>query len=153
MILIHHENKGGTVSGAWEGAGDTLLHATVHGRGKTKLHFQKTRWSSKWHKETLDLDWTEGEGFEATEEADRDLLVEVRDWLMANPHSTSKEISTKKVVSHADGTETRIAGIGAQNEAVREVLNDNKDVFRVRTGENAKAVGEAPLFAGVGGEG
>ena len=26
FVLIHHENKGGKVSGAWEGAGDTLLH-------------------------------------------------------------------------------------------------------------------------------
>jgi AAA domain-containing protein len=26
VILIHHENKGGKVSGAWEGAGETLLH-------------------------------------------------------------------------------------------------------------------------------
>ena len=31
FVLIHHENKGGKVSGAWEGAGDTLLHVT--GRG------------------------------------------------------------------------------------------------------------------------
>ena len=59
--------QGREVSGAWEGAGDTLLHATVHARGKTTLHFQKARWSSEWHKETLDLDWTDGEGFEVAE--------------------------------------------------------------------------------------
>ena len=26
IVLVHHENKGGKVSGAWEGTGDTLLH-------------------------------------------------------------------------------------------------------------------------------
>ena len=55
VVLIHHENKGGKVSGAWEGAGDTLLHANVHARGKTTLTSRRPagrasgtrrRWSS-----------------------------------------------------------------------------------------------------------
>jgi len=43
VVLTHHENKGGAVSGAWEGVADTLLHATVPGRGRTKLYVQKAR--------------------------------------------------------------------------------------------------------------
>jgi AAA domain len=34
-VLVHHENKGGQVSGAWEGAGDTLLHVSAQGRGRS----------------------------------------------------------------------------------------------------------------------
>jgi len=64
FLLIHHENKGGKVSGAWEGAGDTLLHVSGQGTGGTRLHVQKARWASAWHAKTLDLRWTDGEGFE-----------------------------------------------------------------------------------------
>ena len=69
VLLLHHENRGGTVSGAWEGAGDTLMHLQAQGHGKTLLYFQKVRHASRWHKQTLNLLWTEGEGF-AVEERD-----------------------------------------------------------------------------------
>lgn len=144
VILIHHENKGGAVSGAWEGAGDTLLHATVHSRGKTKLHFQKCRWSSKWHKETLELDWTDGEGFAVTEEPDRDLVAEITAWLLLNPHSTVKEIATKKEIKKDGKVVRTIEGIKANETAVGDELQANQDIFRVRTGAEAKAVGRHP---------
>ena len=64
FIVIHHENKGGKVSGAWEGAGDTLIHVTGKGNGQVRLYVQKARWSSTWHARTLELRWTDGEGFE-----------------------------------------------------------------------------------------
>jgi len=143
VLLIHHENKGGTVSGAWEGAGDTLMHATVRGRGRTTLTFQKARWSSEWHKQRLELDWTDGEGFEVAEEQDRDLLAEVSAWLLENPHSTPKEIATKKKVTDENGTR-QIKGIGANETAVRELLEGRQDLFRVRTRDEAKAVGRHP---------
>ena len=44
VVLIHHENKAGAVSGAWEGSGDTLLHVESAGNGHTVLHVQKARW-------------------------------------------------------------------------------------------------------------
>lgn len=68
VVLIHHENKGGKVSGAWEGSGDTLFHVQGQGHGKTRLHVQKARWASAWHATTLHLHWAEGEGFEVAEE-------------------------------------------------------------------------------------
>jgi hypothetical protein len=145
VLLIHHENKGGTVSGAWEGAGDTLLHATVHARGKTSLVFQKTRWSGEWHKQKLELDWTDGEGFAVAEGTERDLIAEITEWLSANPHSTAKEIATKKEVKRPDGTiECVIPGIGANETRVRELLAERQDIFRERTGDDAKAVGRHP---------
>ena len=144
VILIHHENKGGAVSGAWEGAGDTLLHATVHSHGKTNLHFQKVRWSSKWHKETLELDWTEGEGFQVTEEPDRDLQAEIVAWLLANPYSTYREIAAKKEIKRPDVTIERVVpGIGANWTEVRDELEANQDVFRRRIKEEAKEVGRS----------
>jgi hypothetical protein len=72
FILVHHENKGGKVSGAWEGAGDTLLHVQAQGHGKTRLYIQKARWSSSLHGTTLQLTWAEGEGFTVSDEPERD---------------------------------------------------------------------------------
>ena len=64
FILVHHENKGGKVSGAWEGSGDTLLHVTGQGHGHTRVYVQKARWASSYHAQTIVLAWTPGEGFE-----------------------------------------------------------------------------------------
>jgi hypothetical protein len=63
FVLVHHENKGGQVSGAWEGAGDTLFHVQGQGHGRTRLHVQKARWSSAHHATTLYLVWSDGDGF------------------------------------------------------------------------------------------
>jgi hypothetical protein len=79
FILIHHENKGGKVSGAWEGSGDTLLHVSAQGNGRTRLYVQKARWSSAHHAATLHLRWTGVEGFELEEapELDDETLAEM----------------------------------------------------------------------------
>jgi hypothetical protein len=78
VVFVHHENKGGKVSGAWEGAGDTLFHVQAQGQGKVRLHVQKARWSSEHHKSTLQLVWADGEGFrlEDTAEVDDETLAE-----------------------------------------------------------------------------
>jgi hypothetical protein len=72
FILIHHENKTGTVSGAWEGVGDTLLHVTGQGHGRTRLFIQKARWSSAHHATTMQLLWADGDGFELEEKPELD---------------------------------------------------------------------------------
>jgi AAA domain len=66
-LLVHHENRGGKVSGAWEGAGDTLLHVQQQGRGNVRLYVQKARWASEQHGTTLQLVWADGEGFALAE--------------------------------------------------------------------------------------
>jgi hypothetical protein len=64
-LLIHHENRGGKVSGAWEGTGDTLLHLSQQAHGRVRLEFQKTRWSSDRHGTSLQLAWViPGERFQ-----------------------------------------------------------------------------------------
>jgi hypothetical protein len=82
FILVHHENKGGQVSGAWEGAGDTLFHVQAQGNGRTRLYVQKARWASSYHATALNLIWTDRDGFEVEEklELDDDAL---RDLILA----------------------------------------------------------------------
>jgi hypothetical protein len=79
FVLIHHENKGGKVSGAWEGAGDTLFHVQGQGHGRTRLFIQKARWSSEHHAKALHLVWAAGDGFAVEErvELDDDAISEL----------------------------------------------------------------------------
>lgn len=63
FLLIHHENKGGKVSGAWEGAGDTMLHLSGQGHGASRLYVQKARWAPKRHATSLQLLWSDGASF------------------------------------------------------------------------------------------
>lgn len=72
FILIHHEGKSGSVSGAWEGVGDTLLHVSLQGHGKTRVHVQKARWASSYHGTTLQLGWADGDGFEREDKPEVD---------------------------------------------------------------------------------
>jgi putative DNA primase/helicase len=88
FVLVHHENKGGKVSGAWEGAGDTLLHVSGQGQGSTRLYIQKARWASSYHATTLRLMWTDGEGFaiaDQTEITDTDLAEQIIAAIGVNP--------------------------------------------------------------------
>ena len=65
--LIHHENKAGDVSGAWEGATDTLAHVQARGNGHTAIVWRKIRWAPEIHGTTWKLDWRDGESFELDE--------------------------------------------------------------------------------------
>jgi AAA domain len=67
-LLVHHENKGGRVSGAWEGIGDTLLHVQQQGHGHVRLYVQKARWASEQHATTLNLEWAPGDSFALADE-------------------------------------------------------------------------------------
>jgi hypothetical protein len=71
FVLVHHRNKAGQVSGAWEGAGDTLIHVQGRGHGRTRMHVQKARWSPTWHARTLELRWADGETFEVIDEPEQ----------------------------------------------------------------------------------
>jgi hypothetical protein len=132
VMHVHHEARSGTVSGAWEGAVDTLLRVEERGHGRTHLYIQKARWSPPHHRTHMDLKWTDGEGFEVEEERDvptlieRLLLGDRERWL------TAKEIA-------APLTSTP-PGVGANVDAVKKILADDER-FTSRTGDDAKAVG------------
>jgi hypothetical protein len=131
VVLIHHENKGGKVSGAWEGAGDTLLHAEVHKRGETVLTIQKAKWASEWHRRRLKLEWVGIEGFEVVEEEERDLDVEITIHLTEKGWRTAPEIAAPRDKG----------GIGANVDDVKTTLKADSDKYEMRTGPAAKALG------------
>jgi hypothetical protein len=69
LWIIHHENRSGKVSGAWERVPDTLLHVQAQGNGRTRLHWQKVRWSSELHDAAWNLAWNGTGGFLREESA------------------------------------------------------------------------------------
>lgn len=67
-LLVHHENKGGDISGAFEAEFDTVVHVKADGRDRTQLFFRKSRWSSKIHRSRATLAWIpDTEGFTVVE--------------------------------------------------------------------------------------
>jgi hypothetical protein len=111
FILVHHENKGGQVSGAWEASGDTLFHVTGQGHGRMRLYVQKARWSSAHHATALQLQWTDGEGFAVEDKPELD------DETIAGP-----------ILAAIDAD----PGIGATklDDAIKGVGNDRKRAVR-----------------------
>jgi len=75
--IVHHENKSGDVSGAWERVPDTLCHVQARGNGHTTLHWRKARWSSEKHGTSVDLTWEPGRSFGVVEELERDPYLEM----------------------------------------------------------------------------
>lgn len=132
VALVHHENKGGAVSGAWEGAGDTLFHVQAAGNGHTVVVVQKARWDSERHGKTMHLAWAEGDGFRL--EGDRDYLAELEALLADGEWRTAKQMSAPE----DEG------GIGAGEKAIKATLDQNPERFEARTGEDAKALGRHP---------
>lgn len=64
VLLVHHENKAGDVSGAWSGEPDTLIHVRPDGRQRTVLRVEKARWAPTLHGSKLTLAWADNDGFE-----------------------------------------------------------------------------------------
>ncbi len=92
-VLVHHDNKAGNVSGAWEGAGDTLIHLATYAHGSTEMHIQKARWSPEHHNQKMKLTWADGESYDLLD--DRDYLGEIESLLSDKHPRTVKEIMAK----------------------------------------------------------
>lgn len=92
LWMVHHENKAGDVSGAWERVPDTLAHVQAQGNGHTRLHWRKARWSSENHGTSLDLIWAPGRSFVVKEDEPRDPWDEMlRAFTESNEWRTAKE--------------------------------------------------------------
>jgi hypothetical protein len=124
VLLVHHENKGGAVSGAWEGAGDTLLHATSPANGMTNIYIQKARWASESHHRTLKLEWADGDSFEVASEHQRDAIGEVAELLADGRPRIVDEV---------------MEALELGKTSASEALKDER--FQVITGQAAKALG------------
>jgi hypothetical protein len=132
VILVHHENKAHTVSGAWEPSGDTLLHVREAGNGHTLVYVEKARWDPERHHTTMKLAWAPGEGFRP--EGERDLLAEVKQLLSDGEWRTAKEIAASEEKD----------GIGANVNIVKDLLEGHPEHFDSVTGDAAKALGRHP---------
>jgi hypothetical protein len=72
IVLVHHENRAGKPSGAWEGVVDTLIHVTQQGHGKIRIYFQKAKWASDLHATGMELVWADGDSFVRVEPTGED---------------------------------------------------------------------------------
>jgi hypothetical protein len=109
ILIVHHENRAGQTSGAWENDPDTLIHVTGQGHGRTRVYWQKVRWSSALHATSTNLIWDDGESFiveakpEVTEDTmTDDLLAAVGEnpggsWTKIREHVTGKATDVAKV--------------------------------------------------------
>ncbi len=109
VVIVHHENRAGQVSGAWEGVTDALVHVQGQGHGRTRVFWQKQRWSSELHGTTTQLVWSDGESFvvedkpEVTEDTiATDIIEAVRDlpggsWTKIRDRVTGKATDAARV--------------------------------------------------------
>ena len=105
VLLVHHENKQGDVSGAWQGRTDTLAHVQAQGNGATRLYWRKVRWGSTLHETVWKLLWRDGEGFElddTPELTDDDVAASILTAVREHPGA-----SMRTVAEHARGRGTR----------------------------------------------
>jgi hypothetical protein len=94
LWVVHHENKAGDVSGAWERVPDCLCHVQAQGNGHTRLHWRKARWADESHGTSLDLIWADGRSFTVRVPDSRDLHREVRELYAAGDRwRTAKEVA------------------------------------------------------------
>ena len=92
LWIVHHENKQGDVSGAWERVPDTLVHVQAQGNGHTRLIWRKARWSSENHGKGIELVWADGRSFTVRDEPERDPWQEMEvAFRHANGWRTAKE--------------------------------------------------------------
>src|SRR5262249_9163840 len=87
VILLHHTNQRGQISGAWDRVPDTLMFVVNTGKG-TRLTWQKARDSSTLHAAVWKLKWAEGMAFElddAPDVTEADIEEGILGAALANP--------------------------------------------------------------------
>lgn len=122
FVLLHHENAAGKVSGAFKPAVDTLLRVSLEGNGKTRLHFEKVRWSSEHTGLTWHLRWTGVEAFEVDEQPDRtddDYADAIVDYVRAHPGTGWVKV------------EKAVTGNGDKLRGVRDVLLADRRIVNI----------------------
>jgi hypothetical protein len=121
IMLVHHENRIGKISGAWERVPDTLMHITGQGHGRTRIWWQKARWASALHDTKTHLTWAEGESFtveEKPEVSDDTIADDLLDAVRANPGA-----SWSKLREHVTGNATECAKVRDRLIAAGTLVN------------------------------
>lgn len=127
--LVHHENKAGDVSGAWEGVVDTLAHVQAQGNGATRVFWQKVRWGSTLHGKTWKLLWRDGESFEldeTPERTDEDIADEILQGVREHPGASWNHV------------EKEVTGKAKHVRSVRDALLEEGLLVNVGTGKTFK---------------
>lgn len=137
------------IAGAWGGKPDTVFLLRMLADDRTQIRQPKLRWARRGKGPTLlfgfDPD-TEAFSYIGEEsDVERDYLAEVRDLLKDGQWRIVKQIASPKEPKDKNVE----PGIGANDKAVTKVLEEHPDVFEMRTGDEAKALGrktEAKLW-------
>lgn len=69
--IIHHENKAGDISGAWNRVPDTLIHLTADTNGSTRVSWKKARYWSELHQTSNTLKWGDNKSYELIEAGEK----------------------------------------------------------------------------------
>lgn len=102
LWIVHHENKQGDVSGAWERYPDTLVHVQAQGNGRTRVYWRKVRWSSTLHDTSITLLWADGNSYQTEETTERNYPNElVQAFTTDNAWRTADE-SRKLIKANVD---------------------------------------------------
>jgi hypothetical protein len=147
FVLIHHENKQGDVSGAWQGRTDTLAHVQAQGNGATRVYWRKVRWGSTLHEQTWKLLWRDGEGFELDETPERtpeDVADEIVTHVRDNPgtswnsveHAISGKAKTKREQRDRLLEDGVVVNVGSP-KSFRLYVADDPTIPQLRPGRDA----------------
>lgn len=149
---VHHENKGGDISGAFEAEFDTVVQVKADGRDRTQVYFRKSRWSSKIHRSRMTLAWViASEGFgviesdldgpspAAARDAEETSALEwLTEYVTANPGVARGKAETAYHVAHNNhGRNLARRVIEAQIEA-----NTGLAGLAGENAENGRGIGE-----------
>lgn len=141
-ILIHHENRAGQVSGAWEPAVDTLFHVQGQGHGRMRLYVEKARWASDYHATSLSLVWADGEGFavEERDELDDETLGElIVAAIAAKPGTGWRKVEEATPGSNAQNRRAVRDGLFLAGRIVNVVKGDDGQLVALDHCQEAKA--------------
>lgn len=126
ILLVHHENRAGQISGAWERFPDTLVHIAGQGNGRTRVYWQKVRHASALHQTKTQLLWADGESYtvEAKPEVTEDTMAD-------------ELIAAVSAAPGASWTELRksVRGNATQAAKVRDRLINGGDLINTATVE------------------
>jgi hypothetical protein len=130
--LVHHENKSGEVSGAWEGETDTLLHVKRQGKERSVLRFEKARWAPAAHGSKLTLRWlVDREGYEVTEEEEKDRRA---DLIAALANGEWRSVSYLRQPK-------KKGGVGTHPDTFLPVLEGDPETFEEAAGKELGKAG------------
>jgi hypothetical protein len=116
--IVHHENKAGDVSGAWERYPDSLVHVTAQGNGRTHIHWRKVRWSSSLHGTNTSLLWADGGGFAIEAERPYDLEAELLEaFTITDKWRTAKE-AAKLINRNVDNVKETLSSMVEKGELI-----------------------------------